>query len=72
MNESCDGTEKKLNLVIGEIDGIKKGFLDSKLQHESLTKNNKNLLGINEELMRMLEKLDSLTFEVCTFKFLAE
>ena len=64
MEGDCDLCEKKFTSVMSEVDGIKNGFLDKRYHQESLTKNNKKLLGLNEELMKMLENLDSLSLEV--------
>ncbi|XP_070533723.1 BAG family molecular chaperone regulator 1-like isoform X2 [Ptychodera flava] len=54
-------TGKKQKAVEEELDGIEKGFLQKNLIREAYAKLLKRLAICNEEYMRILEKLDSMT-----------
>ncbi|XP_068213107.1 BAG family molecular chaperone regulator 1-like isoform X2 [Palaemon carinicauda] len=63
IENSCSRVESKLNEIIPQISGIHNGYLDSKHCGEALGKLRKELLGVNEDFMRLLEQLDGLSFE---------
>ncbi|XP_064093742.1 BAG family molecular chaperone regulator 1-like [Macrobrachium nipponense] len=63
IENSCSRVESKLNDIIPQVNGIHNGYLDSKHCGEALGKLRKELLGVNEDFMRLLEQLDGLSFE---------
>ncbi|XP_071528609.1 BAG family molecular chaperone regulator 1-like isoform X1 [Panulirus ornatus] len=63
IEQSCSRVEKTLCDIIPQVDGISGGYLESRLCGEALCKLRKQLLGVNEEFMRLLEQLDGISFE---------
>lgn len=60
---SCTGLEGTLNEIITNVNCIERNF-DSHSRGEALGRFRKNLLGIDEEFMRLLEQLDGLELQV--------
>ncbi|XP_045207507.2 BAG family molecular chaperone regulator 1-like isoform X2 [Mercenaria mercenaria] len=66
MNEvesNMEKQEKKLSDITYELDGIHRGYLNKEQQADSIKHLEKRLAGVAETLMRLLEKLDALSFE---------
>ncbi|XP_063609523.1 BAG family molecular chaperone regulator 1-like isoform X1 [Penaeus indicus] len=63
IDNSCSAVEKKLNDLLPEVDSIANGYMEPHLCGEALGKLKKQLLGVNEEFMRLLERLDGISFE---------
>ncbi|XP_023326223.1 BAG family molecular chaperone regulator 1 isoform X1 [Eurytemora carolleeae] len=53
--------ETKYIKLLDELDGVVKGHLDKTLQPEALKSMEKRSKGVNEELQRILENLDSVS-----------
>ncbi|KAK3876577.1 hypothetical protein Pcinc_018641 [Petrolisthes cinctipes] len=62
IDMSCTGLESTLNEVITNVNCIERNF-DTHSRGEALGRYRKNLLGINEEFMRLLEQLDGLELQ---------
>lgn len=60
---SCTGLEGTLSEIITHVNCIERNF-DSDSRGEALGRIRKNLLGIDEEFMRLLEQLDGLELQV--------
>ncbi|KAK8748928.1 hypothetical protein OTU49_015601 [Cherax quadricarinatus] len=63
IDHSCTRVERTLFDIIPQVDGISGGYLESRLCGETLGRLRKQLLAVNEEFMRLLEQLDSISFE---------
>ncbi|KAL4237662.1 BAG molecular chaperone regulator 1 [Mactra antiquata] len=66
MNEvekNIEKFSKKLSDITYELDGIHRGYLNKEQEPDAVKVLEKKLAGIAENLMRLLEKLDSLRFE---------
>ncbi|CAH1240370.1 BAG family molecular chaperone regulator 1-like [Branchiostoma lanceolatum] len=59
VDKAQEAVEKKLTGMSEELEGMEKGFLEESLMTESLPKLEKRLGLSTEELMKMLERLDS-------------
>ncbi|XP_076056462.1 BAG family molecular chaperone regulator 1-like isoform X2 [Oratosquilla oratoria] len=63
VDASVNNAEKKFVEIVSEVNGIKLGYLAPELHKEAKAKLSKRLLGVTEELMRMLEELDGLSIQ---------
>lgn len=64
IEESCNKVERRLNDAVPEVEGISQGYMEPRLCGESLSRLKKQMLGVNEDFMRHLEELDSISFSV--------
>ncbi|KAK3106835.1 hypothetical protein FSP39_000915, partial [Pinctada imbricata] len=66
MNEIEKSMEKqatRLNEITYELDGIHRGFMDEAVRNDALKQIGKNLRGMTESFMKLLESLDGLQLE---------
>lgn len=72
IEKSVEQTAKKLEKVDGELTGLKNGFLAKELQAEALNKLDHRVKIASEQLMKILEELDTLSlpegFSDCRIK----
>jgi len=59
---SCDTAAGKLQAIHSDLQEMEKGFAPKQLLQENLPKMAKQIHAISEELMKVLEALDGLTF----------
>ncbi|XP_031564524.1 uncharacterized protein LOC116299936 [Actinia tenebrosa] len=64
--QKTDENKKKLNSFTEELDGIQNGHLQKDLIEKAVTKISKQIQGIEENLMKILESLDSLSLGSAT------
>lgn len=55
--------EKKLSDITYELDGIHRGYLEDAVKVDAVRSLEKQMAGVTETCMKLLEKLDSLRFE---------
>lgn len=64
IEESCIKVERRLYDTMPEVEGISQGYMEARLCGEALTRHKKQMLAVNEDFMRHLEELDSISFSV--------
>lgn len=64
IEESCTKVERRLYDTMPEVEGISQGYMEARLCGEALTRHKKQMLAVNEDFMRHLEELDSISFSV--------
>lgn len=62
IEESCIKVERRLYDTMPEVEGISQGYMEARLCGEVLTRHKKQMLAVNEDFMRHLEELDSISF----------